>query len=135
MTGFQKYQLNTNQIIELLLKTVGQGNEIRFLQYKLLGAIDFYKNNKQVSMVTSPRVFKTVFDSRRLVIYNTNDTILYTMPFNNVSEAMLTRSILNSVSTGKYSSDYTLKSTFVTNTSNKLEVINYFVRLCCEFFK
>jgi hypothetical protein len=133
MTGFQKHLFSINEIIKALRNTIGNNNKLLYLQNRLTGALDNYKYKKQVSMLTSIRSFKTVFDTKRLIILNENDTMLFTLPFNDVEQAMIFRTLMNSVRNSVYSHKFTNKDTFVTSPNAKEEVLKYFIRICTEF--
>jgi hypothetical protein len=127
MTGYQKvkdHQDNVNLIQETLLN----GNKILFIQNQLTGALD----SKQVSMISSQRTFRTIFDSKRFVIDSEN-TILETRPFNEVSEALLHRSLMMQMKTSVYSDQYSAMNVAPSKNSTH-DTVKYFIRMIIHLY-
>jgi len=136
MTGFQKHLFTLEEIVSVLSATLGKGNRMMFLQNRLTGALDHYKTGSDVSMICSLRVYKTVFDTKRLVVMlDDSQEILFTQPFRDITQAHLFRNLISELKTGIYSHTYTDKNTFVTSNDICVELIKYFVRVCLEFYK
>jgi len=134
MTGFQKHLFTFNEIMSVLTSTLGKGNKMMFLQNRLTGALDHYKFGSDVSMLCSLRVYRTVFDSKRLIIQlEGDDEILFSKPFVNTQQALLFRTMIKQLRTSVYSASYTEKSTFVTTNNIRDEALKYFIRVCLEF--
>src|ERR1700712_2324596 len=107
MTGFQKHLFTFEEIVKVLKGTLGDGNKMMFLQNRLTGALDHYKFGSDVSMLCSLRVYRTVFDTKRLIIQlEGDDEILYSKPFANTAEALLFRSLITQLKSGVYSHSY-----------------------------
>ncbi|RPA88516.1 hypothetical protein L873DRAFT_1796612 [Choiromyces venosus 120613-1] len=113
MTGFQHRQFDLEHVKKLVLTALAEGNQILFLQKHLTGA----RNDEHVSFTSSARSFRTIFDSKRQIINSTNP-MLDTKPYKDVSQALLTRSIMNQLKTSVYSEDYTSKFTFVSSNTS-----------------
>lgn len=123
MTGFQKHQFTAKELIVMLENALEKGNSLLFLQKRLTGALENYKDEKQVSMTSGLRDFRTVFDSKRKII-NSTAPILDTAPFKDLDEARLNRTLMNTLRTGIYSDKYSLPNTLAANTATT-DFLNY----------
>jgi hypothetical protein len=133
MTGFQKHLFTFKEIMTVLKATLGSGNKMMFLQNRLTGALDHYKFGSDVSMLCSLRVYRTVFDTKRVIVQlEGDDEILYSKPFANTEQAHLFRNLIGQLKTGVYSSTFTDRSTF-SSKDIRIETITYFIRLCLQF--
>ncbi|KAG0122262.1 hypothetical protein HOY82DRAFT_544413 [Tuber indicum] len=103
MTGFQKYHFEHDEITSMVKKVIGRGNSLPFYQKSLTGAKQLYQDFKQVSMIPSLRNFKTIFDSKRSIIFENGIQFLDTKPFENVNQALLHRTLLNHFRNSIYS--------------------------------
>jgi len=134
MTGFQKHLFSINDIISALRETIGNGNKLTYLQNRLTGALDNYQKGSQVSMLSSLRAYRTVFDTKRLIIFNEDNTMLFSEPFENIQQAAIFRILMNKIRNSIYSHEYTDKNTFITSCNSKQEVLKYFIRLAlCDY--
>jgi len=125
-TGYQKVR-NHDENISVIEYAMKNKNKVLFLQKQLTGALDLYKTSSHVSMISSQRTFRTIFDSKRKVI-KSSETMLYTEPFNEISEALLHRGLMNSLKTSVYSSEFSTK--LVETSKNSVdEVKKYFMRM------
>jgi len=131
MTGFQKYQFNHKDLVNMVSKTLRKGNKIFFLQKRLTGSVDNYKENKDVSMLASVRKFRTVFDTKRNVI-SSNNTLLDTAPYKNVKQALINRTLMNAMRQGIYSHKYSHSILYANSSDILFETIRFFVRMWCE---
>ena len=123
MTGFQKHQFNAKELIVMLENALENGNSLLFLQKRLSGALENYKYDKQVSMISGLRNFRTVFDSKRSII-NSTAPLLDTAPFKSLDEARLNRTLMNTLRTGIYSDKFSLPNTLAANTATS-DFLNY----------
>jgi hypothetical protein len=134
MTGFQKYHFTQEENIKNVSEVIGKGNNIQFYQRSLSGALQLYKENENVSMVSTLRKFKTVFDTKRLI--SNNDGLMnYTLPFQDVSYAALYRTLMNNFKTGIYSEKYSNKLLYSKIPNATMEVIIDFTLLFLNFYK
>jgi hypothetical protein len=133
MTGFQKHLFDKKTVLDSLEKTLSKGNKMLFLQNRLTGALDNYTLNSHVSMKTSLRKYRTIFDSKRVIVVN-NEGFLQTIPFKNVTSAALHRSIMSLNKASVYSEKFSQHSILSSANSNQ-EFTKYFLRICCEFFE
>jgi hypothetical protein len=133
MTGFQKFQFKHKDLVDLVSESMLKDNKILFLQKRLSGSKDNYKFNNDVSMLSSLRKFRTVFDTKRLIIESQN-TMLDTAPFLNFDEALMHRNLLTIYRQGIYSHKYS--QTFISSNSSSilLETTKFFVRMYCSHF-
>ena len=127
MTGFQKNQFKHDKNVEMVTNSMNSNNKIFYLQKRLTGALENYKNNSQVSMLSHLSVFRTIFDSKRNLIPS-KDSMLFSKPYSHINDALLARTMLNNFKSGIYSDTYTPKSTFVSSSSIIIETIKYFLR-------
>lgn len=127
-TGYQKSR-NHQENVSLIKTAMTNGNKVLFLQKELTGAKDLYNTNKHVSMVTSKRNFRTVFDSKRIVLQS-NESMLYTIPYTSVEQATMDRKLMTNLKQSVYSEAF---SVFVTPPSKTVseEVVKLFVRMVC----
>src|SRR5437899_1617528 len=126
MTGFQKYHFPHEENVKNISETLGRGNKLLYLSKRLTGALDSYKEQRQVSMLSSLRKFRTVFDCKRMVI-NNQDTMKDTKPYLNIDDATFGRALMNALRSGIYSALYR-DSIFVTSKDSKTEALKYFLR-------
>jgi len=130
-TGFQKskdHKENVNLVEEAMIN----GNKILFLQKELTGALDTYLTKDHVSMKTSQRNFRTIYDSKRLVI-ESSKTMLETRPFNDTTEALLHRSLMMEVKQSIYSDEFSI-FTIPPSKSAVDEVIKLFIRMISHMY-
>ena len=128
MAGLQKYQFTQDQNIKIVNESMKSNNKILFLQKALTGSSECYQNNVQVSMIPSLRNFRTIFDSKRVII-SSSASLLDTIPFKNIDQAFITRSLMNLIKNGNFSENYTPKSTFKTSSSCIQDTIKILLRL------
>jgi hypothetical protein len=130
-TGYQKAK-DHRENVNLVKTALVNGNKILFLQKELTGALDCYNSNKQVSMTSQQRSFRTIFDSKRHVI-NSTQSMLNTKPFNDITEALLHRKLMMELKTSVYSDEYSL---FVIKPSNNCidETVKFFIRMLCHMY-
>src|SRR5437588_314455 len=133
MTGFQKYQFNHEELVKFVSNSLESKNKILFLQKSLTGSLEAVKlpTKSKVSMVTSLRKFRTIFDTKRIII-PAEETMLFTRPYLNVEETALHRALMNQMRQAVYSNTY--HSTSYTSTNEIQETIKHFLRSCCEYF-
>jgi len=127
MTGFQKNQFKHEENVEMVTNSMNSNNKIFYLQKRLTGALENYKNKSQVSMLSHLSVFRTTFDSKRNLIPS-NDSMLFSTPYAHMNEALLARTMLNNFRSGIYSDSYTPKSTFVSSSSIIIETLKFVLR-------
>src|SRR5207302_1639035 len=133
MTGFQKYQFNHEELVKFVSNSLESNNKILFLQKSLTGSLEAVKQptKSKVSMVTSLRKFRTIFDTKRIII-PAEEKMLFTRPYLNVEETALHRALMNQLRQAVYSNNY--HSTSYTSTNEIQETIKHFLRSCCEYF-
>jgi len=104
LTGFQKREVETHsELVSLVQKTMKSGNKLKYLQKSLTGALDNYKFNRHVSMICSLRNFRTIFDSKRIIIPSEkNAGMFYTKPHTSKESCILHRTLMNKFKTGLY---------------------------------
>lgn len=124
-TGYQKSK-NHEENVSLVKHAMSNGNRILFLHKELSGAKDIYNTTKNVSMKTRQQYFKTVFDSKRIVIPST-DKLLYTEPFIDVSQALLDRNLMQPLK-NVYSEAYSMHITKPSTNASE-EVVKLFIRM------
>ena len=97
------------------------GNEISFTQKRLLGANDSYKYDSQVSMAYGQRLFKTCFDSKRIVSESfINNTHLHdTTPFANARDSSFDKFIMNNIRPTRF---VKFSNTFLPKLNNTLDL-------------
>lgn len=132
MTGFQKYQFKHDELVKFVTSSLNSNNKILFLQKQLTGSLDTVKYGKKVSMINSLRKFRTVFDTKRIIITD-NNSMLFTRPFFDINEAVLHRVLMNQLKQSIYSSTY--HTTSYTSTNEIQETIKHFLRSCCDNFE
>jgi hypothetical protein len=83
-------------------------------------------------MTSEQRTFRTIFDSKRFII-KSDDTMLKTRPFNDISEALLHRKLMMELKQSVYSDKY---SVFTVNPSNNSihETVKYFLRMISQIY-
>jgi hypothetical protein len=133
MTGFQKYHFTQERLVKLVSNTLNVQNEIFFLLNRLTGALDNYKSGTAVTMTSTLRKFRTVFDTKRLIIPGI-ESLLNTKPFNTVEDAFLARSLMNNLRQPVYSNEYSSKKLLMTSYSAKDLLLKYYIRIVCEYF-
>ncbi|RPA88545.1 hypothetical protein L873DRAFT_1796595 [Choiromyces venosus 120613-1] len=132
MTGFQTRGLTSapeeihEKSIEIVKSALGKGNKILFLQNTLTGALQTYKENKHVTMVSSLRRFRTIFDTKRLIL-NDNNSMLDTKPYRNIEDCLLNRTLIQSLKGAVYNRNLDEKIV-KTSTNITQETILYFIR-------
>src|SRR5437868_13820261 len=132
MTGFQKYHFSQAENVENISNVLGKGNKLLFLTKRLTGALDSYKEKRQVSMLASLSRFRTVYDSKRIVISDNNE-MHDTKPYLNIEQAYYGRSLMNALKQGVYSEKYRT-GIYVTSPNSKIETLKYFLRLVYGYF-
>jgi len=130
-TGFQKSK-NHKENINLVEEAMINGNKILFLQKELTGALDTYLTKDHVSMKTSQRNFRTIYDSKRLVI-ESSKTMLETRPFNDTTEALLHRSLMMEVKQSIYSDEFSV-FTIPPSQNAVEEVVKLFIRMISHMY-
>jgi len=131
MTGFQKFQFAHDTIKDEVIKAMTTNNKIFYLQKRLTGARDF----KQVSYISSLRLFRTVFDSKRAIILDNNSGLMLdTKPWFNIEEAFMTRKVMRKFSNTIYSSKFTRRDILATSYSSREETLKFFIRLVLGYW-
>jgi len=109
MTGYQKYHLKHQENVQKVSAVIGNGNKISYLQTRLTGALDNYQNGSLifkegpgVSMNSTLSNFKTIFDTRRVIIPE-EEGMNFTIPFNTVNECSLNRLLIKNSANPVYS--------------------------------
>jgi len=125
-TGYQKTR-DHQENLNIVKYSMSNGNKILFLQKQLTGALDTYKTGSHVSMKSSQRTFRTIFDCKRFVI-SSSEEMKKTKPFAEVSEALLHRTYMNSLKQSVFSEKYSVFTIAPSKTSVE-EVVKYFVRM------
>ena len=129
MTGFQRSGFPQEKLVSLVENAYKENNEILFMQKRLTGAIENYKDGQHVTMLSSFRKFRTIFDSRRQIIESENP-MLDTAPYFNIDAAYLARSLLDQFRQSIYSANYS--RLFVKNITAKNcldDMLKYLLRL------
>lgn len=129
MTGFQRSGFPQEKLVSLVENSFKTNSEILFMQKRLTGAIENYKDGQQVTMLSSFRKFRTIFDTRRQIIESDN-SMLDTAPFFNIEKAYLARSLLDQFRQSIYSANYS--RLFVKNITAKNcldDMIKFILRL------
>ncbi|KAG0632573.1 hypothetical protein HOY80DRAFT_1071307 [Tuber brumale] len=131
-TGYQKDRSNHTNNVKVVEEALVNGNRVLFLQKHLTGALEAYKKGSHVSMQSQQRIFRTIFDCKRLVIKSEHE-MLFTEPYNDVSEALLHRTTMMQLKQSVYSEDYTL---FVVKQSKNSidETVKFFVRMVTHLY-
>ncbi|KAG0632610.1 hypothetical protein HOY80DRAFT_1026807 [Tuber brumale] len=130
-TGYQKSK-NHEENISIVQQALVNGNRVLFLQKSLTGALDCYKTNTNVSMKSQQRIFRTIFDCKRLVI-TSESSMLYTQAFNDVTEALLHRKLMMQLKQSVYSDEFTVFT--VKPSQNSLdETVKLFIRMISNLF-
>jgi len=129
-TGYQKSRIHEENV-KIVQESLQNNNKVLFLQTQLSGALDLYKTKDHVSMKSSQRVFKTVFDSKRIVI-ESSKTLLDTRAYLSVSEALLQRSLMSNLKS-KYSNEYSVSS-INSSKSSIDETVKYFIRMIVDIY-
>ena len=131
MTGFQKYHFPHEENLQNIKETLGRGNKLLYLSKRLSGALDSYKNKTHVSMLSHLAKFRTVFDSKRMVIDSEN--LRDTKPYLNIAEATYGRALMNSLRSGIYSAKLGV-GILATSKSSIIETLKYFLRIVYKHF-
>jgi hypothetical protein len=134
MTGYQKYHFSQEENVTNVENVLGKGNILFFLTKRLTGALDSYKEKRQVSMLASLRKFKTVFDSKRMVIFNNKETLHDTKPYETIEEAFYGRTLLNSLKQGIYSEQFKYYIPMVSSKNCTTETLKYFLRMVLNHY-
>jgi len=134
MTGFQKYQFDHKTNVKSVQNVLNKGNSLLFLQKQLSGALDSYtkENLKNVSMTSALRKFRTIFDTKRIIIDNSE--FRDSKPYTNIQQAGLHRTLIGALKQSVYSEQYSTKL-IPASRSYKEEFIKYFVRFIVEVSK
>ena len=92
-TGFQKGNLSLEEVYELFLEKFKEDNkELYFIQNSLRSGKDIYKHGGNVTNVYSDKVFRLLYDNKRLIDENDKIDNLYdSKPLNSVDESSLIR--------------------------------------------
>jgi hypothetical protein len=130
MTGCQKFQFNHNTIRDEVVNAMSLNNKIFFLQKRLTGARDF----KQVSYISALRQFRTLFDSKRLIISSSLNTMLDTKPWFSAAEALLTRFTMKKFYNSVYSEKYSRQVIYSTSYNSREETLKFFIRLILGYW-
>jgi len=133
MTGFQKYHFTQERLVKLVTNSLNNNNEIFFLLNRLTGALDNYKLDSAVTMTSSLRRFRTIFDCKRVII-TSDESMLYTKPYICIEDAFLVRSLMNNLRQPVYSNEYSSKKLLMTSYSAKDLLLKYYIRIVCEYF-
>ncbi|KAG0122319.1 hypothetical protein HOY82DRAFT_544409 [Tuber indicum] len=136
MTGFQKFYFTQKELIDLVNFALENGNKILFLQKKLSGALDTYKEqkSKNVSLISSERVFRTAFDmKRRIINHKISANMRDTSPYLNLEEAVFNKNLLNGFRHKIYSESYSTNIIFPSRTY-KDEMMKYLIRISANYF-
>ncbi|KAG0632645.1 hypothetical protein HOY80DRAFT_1141956 [Tuber brumale] len=124
MTGFQKYQFDHAAIQARVEEALASDNKIYYLQKRLTGARDF----AQVSYVSSLRLFRTVFDSKRCIIPSDN-SMLFTSPWDSAQKALEVRFFMRKFANTIYSSALSREMILAGSMNSREECLKTFVRL------
>jgi len=127
-TGYQKVR-DHQENVNVVEHAMSSNNKVLFLQKQLTGALDLYKTGSHVSMKSSQRTFRTIFDSKRFVVPSELE-MKDTRPFIDTTEALLHRQLMNSLKTSVFSDEYSVS--LVKPSKNSIEeLIKYYVRMLC----
>jgi len=106
-TGFQKGSYSLVQL-ESIFEEIMKSNDknLVYLQSRLRSAKDLFAEGGNVTMVFRDQKYRLIFDNKRLIIENKNDTLLDSKPLNTVYEGEILRYISKLPNTIVYS-EYT----------------------------
>jgi len=99
------------------------------MQTLLTGSLENYKLGQDVSMLSSLRKYRTVFDSKRMVCLDEN-SLLKTIPYINTEQFIIDRTLLDTFRQSVYSASYS--RLFVKNITAKNsveDIIRFIFRL------
>jgi len=105
MTGYQRKRKTYFDLLNIIEEAMLNNNKVDFIQTSLIGALDVYKKDTQVSMKYSERDFHTVFDGRRQFTENitiNKGVLLDTKPFNNKDECKTYRVLMSGFKNTRY---------------------------------
>jgi len=127
MTGYQRKGKTHLNLLNKIEESMLNSNKIDFVQTSLVGALDVYKKDTQVSMNYSEREFYTIFDSRRQIIKGTESkgVLLDTKPFLNKDYCKSFRSLMTGVKNTHY---------HLYDSKNLLNPIKTTLSLCERMF-
>jgi hypothetical protein len=128
MTGYQKFHFSQEENIESVQNQLYNGNKLLYITKRLSGALDTYKYRRQVSMLASLRIFRTVFDCKRVLVFGNDQTLKSSKPYRNIEDAKLGRTLLNTMRQAIYSDKYN-SGIFVSSPDCVTETLKYFLRL------
>lgn len=87
-TGFQIGNLSLQEIHDLFFETLKNDKELLTIQHQLRSGKDIFKYGGSVTDVYSDKMFRLLFDNKRIIINNNDDddkaTLLDSEPLNNV---------------------------------------------------
>jgi len=132
LTGFQKRGLMHDQVKKLVVNSLNTNNQILFMQTLLTGASENYKLGQNVSMLSSLRKYRTVFDTKRL-IYVDKEKLLTTIPYLNTDQFKINRTLLDAFRQSVYSANFS--RLFVKNiTANNVidDMLRVLLRVYAE---
>jgi len=123
---------NTAECVKVVKSVFGKGNKVLFLQNTLTGALETYKENKHVTMISSLRRFRTIFDTKRLII-NENIPMLNTKPYININDCLLNRTLIQTLKGAIYNRHLDHKIVRISVNVTQ-ETILYFIRSYLKYF-
>ena len=97
MTGFQPRNYSHKERVDLLLNAFNKEDyEINFGQKTLRKVVDIYKHGGHVTNKVTEKVFRVVYDNRRVIIetgVSPKETLLFTRPLKNIEEGLTLNTI------------------------------------------
>lgn len=84
-TGFQTRGYTQEELIVTLTKTLQSENkELEYVQNSLRSAYDIYKDGGHVTMVYSDKIFRLLYDNKRIIVDNSSDFGYLNLISNNI---------------------------------------------------
>lgn len=101
-TGFQKGDLNLQEVHDLFLEALQNDREITFIQERLRSGKDIFIRGGHVTKVFSDRIFRLLYDNKRVIIDVKDKTLLDSRPLDGIEEGELLRLISKLPKTSQY---------------------------------
>ena len=101
-TGFQKGGYSLEEVEKLFMETMLGDKELTFIQRQLRSGKDIFKFGGNVTEVLTDKVYRIMYDNKRVIIDKEGETLLDSRPLNNIDEGSFLRYISKLPKTNLY---------------------------------
>lgn len=141
-TGYQRGELSLSEVKDVFLNALKNNNELYYLEERLRSGKDIYQQGGHVTDIFSDKVYRLLYDNKRVIIEKEGETLLDSRPLKSVDEGKLLRYIGKLPKTSLYSRNMSNSISGKYKTRFELVIRNFLkallkneLNLDCTVFK